>query len=227
MVQSLVRARVKAALGWLLLGLLTGCTVGVRAGANVEAELQAPAWPQPVFNVLKFGATGDGLTKDTLAIQAAFKVFIRWLSCALSSLHECLFFAFSGCRGSWRWNCIVTKWWYFPLWGVQHEQVPLILSLTEGFQLLILSFSPFSNTTLVIEKGAVLLGSTDSFDYPLVPPLPWFGGGSDYEQSGAPEYSALISARNVQLLRITGGGTIDGQGILSAIFKIPFIYLLY
>ncbi len=77
MVQSLVRA-----LGWLLLGLLAGCTVSVRARADVEAELQ-PAWPQPVFNVLKFGATGDGLTKDTLAIQAALKVFICWLSIVL------------------------------------------------------------------------------------------------------------------------------------------------
>ncbi len=64
----------------------------------------------------------------------------------------------------------------------------------------------------MIEKGAVLLGSTDNFDYPIVPPLPWLGGGSDYEQSGAPEYSALISAHDGHLLRITGGGTVDGQG---------------
>ncbi len=57
---------------WSFLLLILLCVPG-----NQQVFASSSSWEQlkqPVFNVIKFGAIGDGVTKDTLAIQAAFKV---------------------------------------------------------------------------------------------------------------------------------------------------------
>lgn len=66
------------------------------------------------------------------------------------------------------------------------------------------------NTTLVIEKGARLLGSTNLGDYPRVKTNFRFFGDTWVEQS-------LIIAHNVNNITIEGEGVIDGQG---AAFKV-------
>jgi len=63
-----------------------------------------------------------------------------------------------------------------------------------------------SNVTLFIESGAVLLGSENTQDYPVLI--------TDYRTVSG-EYStdkALIYAENAENLAITGNGTIDGRG---------------
>lgn len=61
------------------------------------------------------------------------------------------------------------------------------------------------NTTLVVEKGARLLGSTNLSDYPRVKTGFRFFGDTWVEQS-------LIVAHNVNNITIEGDGIIDGQG---------------
>lgn len=63
-----------------------------------------------------------------------------------------------------------------------------------------------SGCTLRLEEGARLLGSTDPFDYPAYHP-------------GAPagEPFALICAKDVENIRLTGRGTIDGRGLELAL----------
>jgi polygalacturonase len=73
-------------------------------------------------------------------------------------------------------------------------------------------FNLTSNTVLLIQPGAVLRASNDSSVYPLVAPLPWFGGGQDAEMSGLPEWSPVIASFNSSNVTITGGGLIDGNG---------------
>jgi len=59
-----------------------------------------------------------------------------------------------------------------------------------------------SNVTLHIEAGAVLLGSTEPEDYPLVA-NPWGQGQT---------IASLIRGEDLEHIAITGGGTVDGQG---------------
>lgn len=60
-------------------------------------------------------------------------------------------------------------------------------------------------TKLKLAKDAVLLGSDDINDYPY--------GPSRIEGVSQPYYAALINADGVDGFRITGGGTIDGNGL--------------
>lgn len=73
---------------------------------------------------------------------------------------------------------------------------------------------PFNITTddvtLLVE--GTILGSTSNADFVLVAPLPWYGGGNDYQQSGAPEWMSIVRSWGASRLTITGGGTIDGSG---------------
>ncbi|KAL3630638.1 hypothetical protein CASFOL_023622 [Castilleja foliolosa] len=72
------------------------------------------------------------------------------------------------------------------------------------------SFNLTSNFTLYIQHGAVLLASQNESDYPLIDPLPSYGGGRD---GGFSRYASLIFGTNLTDVVITGGnGTIDGQG---------------
>jgi polygalacturonase len=57
-----------------------------------------------------------------------------------------------------------------------------------------------SNITLQLDKGAVLLGSSDHADYPAI------------TEFRAPGLKSLVRATNVENVGITGEGTIDGNG---------------
>ncbi|CAL0311172.1 unnamed protein product [Lupinus luteus] len=72
------------------------------------------------------------------------------------------------------------------------------------------SFDLISHLTLSLDKDAVILGSTDIDDWPVVDPLPSYGRGR--EMPGG-RHMSLIYGRNLTDVVITGNnGTIDGQG---------------
>ncbi|KAJ6766786.1 PECTIN LYASE-RELATED [Salix purpurea] len=73
------------------------------------------------------------------------------------------------------------------------------------------SFNLTSHFTLFLHKDAVLLASQDEDEWPVLTPLPSYGGAREnvvFERSGS-----LIFASNVTDVIITGdNGTVDGQG---------------
>ncbi|XP_028784953.1 probable polygalacturonase [Neltuma alba] len=72
------------------------------------------------------------------------------------------------------------------------------------------SFNLTSNFTLFLEEGAVILGSQDPKEWPLIEPLPSYGRGR--ERSGG-RHISLIHGNGLQNVVITGqNGTVDGQG---------------
>ncbi|KAK9013661.1 hypothetical protein V6N11_041662 [Hibiscus sabdariffa] len=72
------------------------------------------------------------------------------------------------------------------------------------------SFNLISHLTLWLDKDAVILGSKNSEDWPVVDPLPSYGRGR--ELPGA-RHQSLIYGCNLTDVIITGdNGTIDGQG---------------
>eukprot|EP00253_Pinus_taeda_P023049 PITA_23049 len=74
------------------------------------------------------------------------------------------------------------------------------------------SFNITDHFTLYLHKEAVILGSQDPKDWPLIPPLPSYGTGRD---APGPRYSSLINGYNLTDVVITGdNGTIDGQGAI-------------
>lgn len=101
------------------------------------------------------GAKGDGLAKDTVAIQAAID------ACAQQG------------GGAVR------------LIAGTYLSAPIVLK---------------SNITLELDKGAILLGSSDHADYP------------PKTEFRAPGLQSLVSATNASNVSITGEGVIDGAG---------------
>jgi polygalacturonase len=74
-------------------------------------------------------------------------------------------------------------------------------------------FNISSDTTVVIEGNATILGNPDKEDWPIILPLPWMGGGSDYYGDyGRPDHMSLVHSHGASNIVITGGGTINGQG---------------
>ncbi|MFQ6647513.1 hypothetical protein Gotur_020991 [Gossypium turneri] len=72
------------------------------------------------------------------------------------------------------------------------------------------SFNLTSNFTLFLEQGAVILGSQDPEEWPIVEPLPSYGRGR--ERLGG-RHISLIHGDGLTNVVITGNnGTIDGQG---------------
>lgn len=119
--------------------------------------------PAPVFDVRDFGATGDGMTKDTVAIQAAID------ACAGSGGSVLLR------EGTFLSGMIVLK----------------------------------SAMTFYIDSSATLLGATDDEDYPSQDlPYPTAIHVGTLRK-------ALIYASGASNLHLDGGGTIDGNGLVS------------
>ncbi|KAL6907844.1 hypothetical protein ACP4OV_002014 [Aristida adscensionis] len=72
------------------------------------------------------------------------------------------------------------------------------------------SFNLTSHLTLFLEKGAVIIGSKDSSQWPIVEPLPSYGQGLDLP---GPRHRSLINGYNLTDVAVTGNnGVIDGQG---------------
>eukprot|EP00249_Psilotum_nudum_P025315 c29668_g1_i1 orf=65-1477(-) len=72
------------------------------------------------------------------------------------------------------------------------------------------SFNLTSSFTLYLEKGAVILGSQNADDWPLIDPLPSYGRGR--ERPGG-RHISLVHGESLVDVIITGeNGTIDGQG---------------
>eukprot|EP00054_Salpingoeca_dolichothecata_P012489 m.69288 g.69288 ORF g.69288 m.69288 type:complete len:429 (-) comp19970_c0_seq4:190-1476(-) len=71
-------------------------------------------------------------------------------------------------------------------------------------------FNVTSHCTLFFAADAVLLGSTNFDDWPIIPALPSYGQGRDHP---GPRRTSLIHGQNLTDVIITGqNGTIDGQG---------------
>ncbi|KAJ7945234.1 Pectin lyase-like superfamily protein [Quillaja saponaria] len=72
------------------------------------------------------------------------------------------------------------------------------------------SFNLTSNFTLFLEEGAVILGSQDIKQWPIIEPLPSYGRGR--ERLGG-RHISLIHGNGLHNVVITGqNGTVDGQG---------------
>ncbi|KAK6941160.1 Glycoside hydrolase, family 28, partial [Dillenia turbinata] len=72
------------------------------------------------------------------------------------------------------------------------------------------SFGLASHLTLWLDDGAVILGSTNADDWPIIDPLPSYGRGRELPGR---RHQSLIYGRNLTDVIITGNnGTIDGQG---------------
>lgn len=74
------------------------------------------------------------------------------------------------------------------------------------------SFVLISHLTLSLDKDAVIIGSTDPSDWPIIDPLPSYGRGRELPGR---RHQSLIYGYNLTDVIITGeNGTIDGQGIV-------------
>ncbi|KAJ6790938.1 putative polygalacturonase [Iris pallida] len=72
------------------------------------------------------------------------------------------------------------------------------------------SFSLISHLTLSLDKDAVIVGSMESFEWPIIDPLPSYGRGRELPGG---RHQSLIHGHNLTDVVITGqNGTIDGQG---------------
>nr|XP_010914507.1 probable polygalacturonase [Elaeis guineensis] len=72
------------------------------------------------------------------------------------------------------------------------------------------SFNLTSHLTLFLDKDAVIIGTQESSQWPIVEPLPSYGQGQDLPGG---RHRSLINGQNLTDVVITGdNGTIDGQG---------------
>ncbi|XP_010931696.1 probable polygalacturonase isoform X2 [Elaeis guineensis] len=72
------------------------------------------------------------------------------------------------------------------------------------------SFDLTSHLTLFLDKGAIIIGSQESSQWPIIEPLPSYGQGIDLPGG---RHRSLINGQNLTDVVITGdNGTIDGQG---------------
>ncbi|KDP22227.1 hypothetical protein JCGZ_26058 [Jatropha curcas] len=72
------------------------------------------------------------------------------------------------------------------------------------------SFNLTSHFTLFLHKDAVLLGSQNEEDWPIIAPLPSYGVEKEFPEG---RFASLLSGMNLTDVVITGNnGTIDGQG---------------
>jgi polygalacturonase len=120
-----------------------------------------PVRHESVFNVCGFGATGDGQTLDTRAIQSAIDACAEW--------------------------------------GGGTVYLPAGRYVTGSLFLR-------NNITLHLDAGAVILGSENPEDYPII-----HGRWEGMHQN---TFAPLIGGNNLQNIAVIGRGTIDGRGAI-------------
>ena len=126
------------------------------AAAVLALTAALPAMAAKTCDVKKYGAKGDGTTKDTAVFQKAID------------------------------DCAQGK-------GGGTVEVPAGTYLLAPILLK-------SNMTLHLAKDAILMGSPDHADYPVI---------QEFRQDG---HQALVSAVSAENISITGEGVIDGNG---------------
>ncbi|KAI3921892.1 hypothetical protein MKX01_005581 [Papaver californicum] len=98
------------------------------------------------------------------------------------------------------------------LWNISKDLIRMVvhqLNVPEG-RWVTGSFNLTSNFTLFLEFGAVILGSQNPEEWPVIEALPSYGRGN--ERLGG-RHISLIHGDSLSNVVITGGnGTIDGQG---------------
>lgn len=146
-----------------------------------------------VCNVMHYGAVGDGKTLDTLAIAAAIK--------------DC------GSHGGG--NVVI------PGPGASGAPPPRpgpwAVSARDGanqYRFLSAPFNLTSNIRFSVESGATLLATTNATLWPVLPPLPSYGGCLENVGNMTGRYAAFIGGENMRNVTIDGGGTVDGQGLV-------------
>ncbi len=124
-----------------------------------------------LLDVANFGAAGDGVKKDTLAIQAAVYCCPEGGTVRIS-------------KGTYLTGPIFLK----------------------------------SNITILLEEGAILLGITDRYEYPILPGMVRRTDDIKKEMSftsweGNPldSFASIITGQNVENVNIIGKGIIDGN----------------
>jgi len=50
----------------------------------------------------------------------------------------------------------------------------------------------------LLAYNAITSPADAAFHYPIIPPLPWYGGGQDWQESGAPEYQVSRTLCNIR-----------------------------
>jgi polygalacturonase len=152
----------QAGLGLIAAAPVSTLAAGLAANQKPKAPRKISTTPKTSLNVRDFGATGDGQTKDTIAIQ--------------QTIDRC------------------------SILGGGEVIIPAGNYLTGAIALR-------SNTTLLLEKDAVITGSSDLKDYP-VRQVRWEG-------KWIQGYSGLIYAIGAQHIGIKGPGKVVGNNTIG------------
>jgi hypothetical protein len=75
-------------------------------------------------------------------------------------------------------------------------------------------FNLTSNLVFEVEAGATLLAATDTSLWPVVSTLPSYPDGVENDPGMSGRYTAFIGGSHLTNVTISGGGTIDGQGLV-------------
>jgi len=180
----------------VLLAGLAAAAAAVAFGARLGSSTAAAT--NPIYNVLDFGAVGDGLADDSLAIRAA----IRRASDAFSAAHSPS--SREGEEGLDEGR--VDR-------QLLLERRPVVL-LPEGktFQSAPINLTSYSILQVDGVLRAITNSTTSDFDdlWPRIPPLPSYGTSEDRHHFL--QYQSFLYANGAHDVIVRGIGIIDGQG---------------